>query len=68
MSATSKPPLYAPARHAAEHFFKGVCICVCRNCVGHYDNKHREPFCTDADCPPELCGMKWNADKAGPIR
>lgn len=46
----------APApTHSPDHFFKGVCICPCKNCTTHPDKHTTRCICPD--CPPELCGI-----------
>lgn len=42
--------------HHLEHFFKGVCICGCENCMLHPSARMSKCICKD--CPPNKCGMK----------
>lgn len=42
--------------HAAEHFFKGVCICPCDACAEHVGDGL--VMCTCPDCPASGCGAK----------
>lgn len=42
--------------HAVVHFWKGVCICHCADCVRHLAAD--QIVCTCPGCPDFLCGIK----------
>jgi hypothetical protein len=41
--------------HIEEHFFKGACICPCKQCTVTLGGETR---CICPDCPKALCGIK----------
>jgi hypothetical protein len=64
MSAAPRLPATAPTdSHAryTEHFFRGICICPCKQCTSHGSPTQLhvgDMRCICADCPAATCGAR----------